>query len=101
MLGICLIGACVFLNRTTPLYQSTSGLLIETNMPSVGGGEGMQASQGGSTYLATQCTLMKSPTILNSVVARPDIASPPIGESRPKPAPVSPRKSRSPSAAIG
>ena len=71
MLGITLIGACIYLNRTTPLYRSYSGLLITANGPVA---EGMQSNQGGN-YLGTQCKLMKSPIILNSVIARPDIAN--------------------------
>ena len=75
VVGVMLIGACIFLNRTTPLYRSTSGLLITANGPV---GEGMQSSQGGGNYLGTQCKLMKSPIILNSVIARPDIANLPL-----------------------
>jgi len=78
VLGISLLLACVYLNKTTPFYKSESDILISTNVPVITPGDQTGISTGGGNYLYTQTAFMKSSIILNAVLSRSDIADLPV-----------------------
>jgi capsular exopolysaccharide synthesis family protein len=77
VLGFCVLLACIFLHKTTPLYESHSVVWIQTNnapmfMP--GDGQSAAAATGGN-FLQTQAAFMKSQLILSAVLQKPEIAN--------------------------
>jgi capsular exopolysaccharide synthesis family protein len=68
--------ACVYLNRTQPLYTRTSTIYIEqTRAPSINP-ELASAERGG--YLYTQCEMIKSTPILRRVLEMPEVQALPV-----------------------
>jgi capsular exopolysaccharide synthesis family protein len=75
VLALALFLACIFLNKTTPLYKGESKIWIQTNLPVVNPGDNTPVAATGGNYLATQTALMKSSIILSTVLSRSDISS--------------------------
>jgi len=78
MLAICILLACVYLNKTTPLYKSESDILISTNIPVIQPGDPTAVGNGGGNYLSTQTALMKSSIILKEILNHREIADLPV-----------------------
>src|SRR5688572_24529774 len=80
VLALSFGGAAVYLNRTQPLYQSSSKIYIEQTRASVSP-ELASAERGG--YLYTQCEMIKSTPILRIVLERPEVQSLPVFSKMP------------------
>jgi capsular exopolysaccharide synthesis family protein len=75
VLAIFIFLGCVFLKKTTPLYESHAKVWIQTNAPpSMGAGDMQAPAAIGQNYLPTQAEFMKSQVILLGILSRPEIA---------------------------
>ena len=81
-LAVSLGAACVYLNRTQPLYTSTSRIYIEQTRTAVSP-ELASAERGG--YLYTQCEMIRSTPILRRVIELPEIQALPVFSQIPDP----------------
>jgi capsular exopolysaccharide synthesis family protein len=68
------IGVVQF-QRATPMYQSKARLYVTQNGPKLVGTDMATVMAATNNYLFTQCELMCSPTILQAVAERPEIAT--------------------------
>lgn len=73
-LALSLGAACVYLNRTEPLYTSAARIYIQ---PASQRATELQAAERGS-YLYTQCELIKSPPLLSALLEDPDVKNLPV-----------------------
>lgn len=74
-LALSLGAACVYLNRTQPMYTSTARIYIEQSRSS-GPAELASAERGG--YLYTQCEMIRSTPILRRVIEMPEVRALPL-----------------------
>ncbi|CAN5369080.1 hypothetical protein BH09PLA1_BH09PLA1_35790 [soil metagenome] len=81
-LALSLGAACVYLNRTTPLFTSTSRIYIEQTRTAVSP-ELASSERGG--YLYTQCEMIKSTPILRKVIELPEVQALPMFSQIPEP----------------
>ena len=71
--AVAMVGAVVYLQRAVPIYASSSRLLVERSGPQILN-ETTGSANNSSTYLTTQCDLIRSTAILSVAAESPALA---------------------------